>query len=103
MACVHSAAAAVFLCMCVHEFMSLFVCVCMCTCMAKGQWVLAESSYGDMDLKMLLGGDSQTAGGQRSFFYLCSHLADCFFSSATLNCTLSPPSLSSTERITRIL
>lgn len=43
---------------------------------------------------MELGGDSQTAGGQRSPFYLCSHLADCFFSSATLDLSLSVSSSS---------
>lgn len=99
--CAQCCSSSVFMYVCAWIHVS--VCVCMCTCVAKGQWVLAEGSYGDMDWKMLLGGDSQTAGGQRSIFYLCSHLADCFFSSAILNCTLSPPSLSSTERITRIL
>lgn len=64
---------------CVHEFMPLFARVRVCVCRAKGQWVLAVGSYGDVDWKMQLGGDSQTAGGQRSTSFLCSHLADCFF------------------------
>lgn len=54
---------------------------------------------------MELGGDSQTAGGQRSPFYLCSHLADCFFSSATLDlslCLYPPSPLLSADSITLV-
>lgn len=55
---------------------------------------LGPGSSGDTDWQMQPGGDSQTAGGQRLPFYLCPHLADCFFSqasSATLHLCLSPP------------